>query len=123
MSIRSAMSWTSRTSSLLLASLVAAGVLTGCRTSPSAPAPAPPIRAASSVLALPSANQIAAAELAGMPATGVPGRRNHVLGGPPTDAFGPSVARLDAWSDQRVVNGRVYGNLRWRSRSVEVRGR
>jgi hypothetical protein len=121
MAIRSVIPRTCRTSILLLASVLAAGGLAGCRTS--TPTPIVPTRPVSSVLALPSAAQIATVDRAGLAGVGVPGRRNEVLGGVPIDARGPSIARVEVRSDQRIVNGRVYGNLRWRTRSVEVRGR
>jgi len=122
MCIRSVIPRAYRTSLLLAASSLTIAGLGGCRTS-TPPPPIAPTRPVASVLALPSSAQIACADRAGIPATGTPGRRNHVLGGAPIDAFGPSVARVDVRSDQRIVNGRVFGNLRWRTRSIEVRGR
>ncbi len=103
---------------VLLPAIVALG---GCRSS--TPVPVAPSRPTASVLALPSAAQIASAERAGIPVSLASGRRNEVLGGPAIDERGPSVARVDVRSDQRIVNGRVYGNLRWRTRTVETRGR
>jgi hypothetical protein len=101
--------------------MLAMSLLGGCRTAE--PVPQAPTRPASSVLALPSEAQIACVERAGLPGTNLGGRRDVVLGGPRIDSDGPSFARVDALSDQRIVNGRVYGNLRWRTRSLDVRGR
>ncbi len=106
---------------LLLAAMFASLSLGGCRTAE--PAPAAPVRSTSAVLALPSEAQIACLDRAGIPASGAMGRRDVVLGGPLIGSQGPSFARIDAVSDQRIVNGRVYGNLRWRTRSVDVQGR
>jgi hypothetical protein len=109
------------TSSLLLTAMVTLVAIGGCRTAE--PAPAAPVRSTSAVLALPSEAQIACLDRAGIPASGAMGRRDVVLGGPLVAPQGPSFARIDAVSDQRIVNGRVYGNLRWRTRSVDVHGR
>lgn len=98
-----------------------AGALGGCATTPAAPTP--PSRPAASVLALPSTTQLALAGDLGMPASRPAGRRDVVLGGPVIEGRGPSLDRVDVRSDQRVVNGRVYGTVWWRSRSVGVRSR
>jgi hypothetical protein len=106
---------------LLMSTVVASGSLGGCRTADKASAA--PSRPASAVLALPSEAQIACLDQAGLPTPGLNGRRDAILGGPLIATQGPSFAKVDALSDQRIVNGRVYGNLRWRTRSVDVHGR
>jgi hypothetical protein len=121
MCTRSVILRATRTIRLSLAAVLVTSMVGGCRTT--TPAPVAPSRATSSVLALPSAAQIACAGRAGLSDSGWNGRRNEVLGGAPIEGHGPSYARVDALSDQRIVNGRVYGNLRWRTRSVDVRGR
>jgi hypothetical protein len=107
--------------SLLPASLVTVAALCGCRAA--TPAHVSPDRPVSPVLGLPSAAQIACSDGAGVVDRGLAGRRDVVLGAAPVSTRGPSLASIDVRSDQWIVNGRVYGNLRWRARSSEVRGR
>ncbi|MBC02394.1 MAG: hypothetical protein CMJ34_03690 [Phycisphaerae bacterium] len=82
--------------------------------------PAGPVRP---VLVLPSSTML---ELACETRTSVgmdPGRRDRNLGGRPLNSSGPGISVIEIRDDQRVINGRVQSQTRWRTRSGDVRGR
>ena len=75
------------------------------------------------VLVLPSTMMLDLAAATDTPVGLNPGRRNQNLGGVPLNTAGPGVSVTEVRDDQRVVNGRVQSQTRWRTRSGDVRGR
>ena len=75
------------------------------------------------VLVLPSSMMLDLASATETPLGLNPGRRNRNLGGVPLNTAGPGVSVTEVRDDQRVVNGRVQSQTRWRTRSGDVRGR
>ena len=73
-------------------------------------------------LVLPSPMVLDLASESGLPVSPPPGRSDHRLGGAPIGTGGPSVAIVEVRDDQRIVNGRVYNQTRWRTRTGNVRG-
>lgn len=110
---------------LAAAIIVSSGFLGGCASGPetSSNASNAPLRAPATVMVLPSARQEALAASTGIPSSPSTGWGNAVLGGRMVASRGPSTGRVDVRSDQRLINGRVYENLRWRSRSTVTTGR
>ena len=112
----------------LLLLLLGVGVLClgGCASSegqrqdPQALQGAGPVRP---VLVLPSRMMLDLASASASPVGLDPGRRDRNLGGEPLMTAGPGVSSTEVRDDQRIVNGRVYSQTRWRTRSGDVRGR
>ncbi|MEC8320067.1 MAG: hypothetical protein VX726_09750 [Planctomycetota bacterium] len=73
------------------------------------------------VLVLPSPMVLDLASQSGLPVSPPSGRSDHRLGGAPIGTGGPSVAIVEVRDDQRIVNGRVYNQTRWRTRTGNVR--
>lgn len=73
------------------------------------------------VLVLPGPIQLELAEITGIPAIWPSGRRDARLGGAPIQDQGPSVVSVQIRDDQRVINGRVQSQTRWRTRTQDVR--
>ena len=75
------------------------------------------------VLVLPSPMMLDLASVTETPVGLNPGRRDRNLGGTPLSTAGPGVSITEVRDDQRVVNGRVQSQTRWRTRSGDIRGR
>ena len=110
---------------LLLLALGCGVLLGGCASEPrpvdtASTGDAVPVRP---VLVLPSETMLELASATHRPVGLNPGRRNRNLGGAPMDSPGPGVAIIEVRDDQRIVNGRVQSQTRWRTRTGDRRGR
>lgn len=97
--------------------LLAGGVLCGCATSKRTP-PLPPSAGVSSILVLPSADQMALAIETGIGADDAIRSRNRArLGGSPIAGAGPVFVIRGSRDDQRIINGRNQSTFSLRVRT------